>query len=276
MPPGAALPAPPLHRAAQAQRLLAASRRLQLPHPGAGHGDSHGVSSSLQLAERGRDRPRSAEISPSCRQLKMLQLSREYECAKCKFRRSARAAARAVACGRRGFTARAVDRHTVRAELEERHQMSLPAECTASGGTGKPCGGTKSAAPTARERPVRGVASGRDRRPLVASHRFELVDGSEECHDYQEVRIQEQVRAPALVDSARASGRDASREWLARAESGASSSRAHLSGTLVRRTCQVHRLLVGSIPRSITLLLQDGFSAPSGGRRDSRSRVDGR
>jgi len=92
-------------------------------------------------------------------QLKMLQLSREYECAKCKFR------------------------HTVRAELEERHQMSLPAECTASGGTGKPCGGTK----------------------------FELVDGSEECHDYQEVRIQEQV----------------------------------------------HRLLVGSIPRSITLLLQD-------------------
>lgn len=106
--------------------------------------------------------------------------------------------------------------------------------------------------------------------------RFELVDGSEECHDYQEVRIQEQVRAPALADSARASGRDASREWLARAESGASSSPAHLSGTLVRRTCQVHRLLVGSIPRSITLLLQDGFSAPSGGRRDSRSRVDGR
>ena len=109
--------------------------------------------------------------------------------------------------------------------------------------------------------------------------RFELVDGSEECHDYQEVRIQEQVRAPALADSARASGRDASREWLARAESGAlvrHTCQAHLSGTLVRRTCQVHRLLVGSIPRSITLLLQDGFSAPSGGRRDSRSRVDGR
>ena len=69
--------------------------------------------------------------------------------------------------------------------------------------------------------------------------RFELVDGSEECHDYQEVRIQEQVRAPALADSARASGRDASREWLARAESGAlvrHTCQAHLSGALVRCT----------------------------------------
>ena len=137
-------------------------------------------------------------------------------------------------------------RFTLTADLEQRHQMPLPDECPSN--NAKPCRGSK----------------------------FEFVEGTEVCKDYQEVRIQEQVRAPALVDSARASGRDASREWLARAESGASSSPAHSSGALVRRTCQVHRLLVGSIPRSITLLLQDNSSPPSGGRHDSRSRVDGR
>lgn len=91
-------------------------------------------------------------------QLKMLQLEREYECVKCKYRFSC--------C----------------AELEQRHQMTLPSECTHAVGL-KICGGNK----------------------------FELIEGSERCHDYQEIRIQEQV----------------------------------------------HRLMVGSIPRSITVLLQD-------------------
>ena len=91
-------------------------------------------------------------------QLKMLQLEREYECVKCKHR------------------------FICMAELEQRHQMTLPSECTNTVGL-KICGGNK----------------------------FELVEGSERCHDYQEIKIQEQV----------------------------------------------HRLMVGSIPRSITVLLQD-------------------
>jgi DNA helicase MCM9 len=77
-------------------------------------------------------------------QLKMLQVEKEYECAKCRFR------------------------FKCRAELEQRHQMALPSECIHSAGGGlKVCGG----------------------------NRFELVPGSEACHDYQEVRIQEQARS---------------------------------------------------------------------------------
>lgn len=71
---------------------------------------------------------------------------------------------------------------TVSADLEQRYQMPLPPECPSRLGL-KPCGGVK----------------------------FEPREGSEECHDYQEVRIQEQV----------------------------------------------HRLMVGSIPRSISLLLHN-------------------
>ena len=92
-------------------------------------------------------------------QVKMLHLERQYECTRCAVR------------------------FRCYAELEQRHQMTLPPECTADGPGGKVCGGTK----------------------------FELVEGSEKCHDYQELRIQEQV----------------------------------------------HRLSVGSIPRSITVLLLD-------------------
>ncbi|KAL1496295.1 hypothetical protein AB1Y20_016257 [Prymnesium parvum] len=71
---------------------------------------------------------------------------------------------------------------SVEADLEQRYQMTLPPECP-SPLAAKPCNGTK----------------------------FEPIEGSEECHDYQEVRIQEQV----------------------------------------------HRLMVGSIPRSISLLLHN-------------------
>ena len=67
------------------------------------------------------------------------------------------------------------------ADVEQRHVMALPPECPAQ--LARPCHGTK----------------------------FELIEGSEVCRDYQEVRIQEQV----------------------------------------------HRLSVGSIPRSITVVLQD-------------------
>ena len=68
-------------------------------------------------------------------------------------------------------------------DIEQRNQMQLPDVCPSDGLTAKPCTGTK----------------------------FEPVEGTEVCRDYQEVRIQEQV----------------------------------------------HRLTVGSIPRSITLILQD-------------------
>ena len=74
-------------------------------------------------------------------------------------------------------------RFHVEADLEQRHSMTLPPECPSHGLAAKPCSGTK----------------------------FEPIEGSEDCHDYQEVRIQEQV----------------------------------------------HRLMVGSIPRSISLLLQN-------------------
>ena len=93
-------------------------------------------------------------------QTKMLQYKREYECAKC------------------------AHRFTLVADIEQRHQMPLPAECPSQDlNAAKPCHGTK----------------------------FEFREGSEKCRDYQEVRIQEQV----------------------------------------------HRLTIGSIPRSITLILQD-------------------
>ena len=68
-------------------------------------------------------------------------------------------------------------------DIEQRHSMQLPELCPSDGLSAKPCTGNK----------------------------FEPVDGTEVCRDYQEVRIQEQV----------------------------------------------HRLTVGSIPRSITLILQD-------------------
>ena len=71
-------------------------------------------------------------------------------------------------------------RFTLTADLEQRHQMPLPDECPSN--NAKPCRGSK----------------------------FEFVEGTEVCKDYQEVRIQEQI----------------------------------------------HRLTVGSIPRSITLILQ--------------------
>jgi DNA helicase MCM9 len=72
-------------------------------------------------------------------------------------------------------------RFTLTADLEQRHQMPIPDECPSH--NAKPCRGGK----------------------------FEFVEGTEVCKDYQEVRIQEQI----------------------------------------------HRLTVGSIPRSITLILQD-------------------
>ena len=72
-------------------------------------------------------------------------------------------------------------RFTLTADLEQRHLMPLPDECPSN--NAKPCRGSK----------------------------FEFVEGTEVCKDYQEVRIQEQI----------------------------------------------HRLTVGSIPRSITLILQD-------------------
>ena len=72
-------------------------------------------------------------------------------------------------------------RFSLTADLEQRHQMPIPDECPSH--NAKPCRGGK----------------------------FEFVEGTEVCKDYQEVRIQEQI----------------------------------------------HRLTVGSIPRSITLILQD-------------------
>lgn len=57
-------------------------------------------------------------------------------------------------------------RFHVEADIEQRHSMTLPPECPSHGLAAKPCSGTK----------------------------FEPIEGSEDCHDYQEVRIQEQVR----------------------------------------------------------------------------------
>ena len=76
-------------------------------------------------------------------------------------------------------------RFLVESDFEQRNEMKMPLECpSASAGlSARPCNAT----------------------------RFEQIEGSETCRDYQEVRIQEQV----------------------------------------------HRLTVGSIPRSITLVLQD-------------------
>ena len=105
-------------------------------------------------------------------QIKMLQARRDFVCVKCKYRFS------------------------VEADLEQRHQMTLPPECPSHGIAVKPCNGVK----------------------------FEPVEGAEDCHDYQEVRIQEQV----------------------------------------------HRLMVGSIPRSISLLLQNDLVDSAKARRAPR------
>jgi DNA helicase MCM9 len=84
---------------------------------------------------------------------------------------------------RREYTcAKCKHRFFCMADVEQRYVMNLPAECPSGGLSAKPCTGTK----------------------------FDMVEGSQVCRDYQEVRIQEQV----------------------------------------------HRLTVGSIPRSITLVLQ--------------------
>ena len=72
---------------------------------------------------------------------------------------------------------------SVNSNFETRNEMDMPLECPSDGLAAKACGGYK----------------------------FEMVEGSETCRDYQEVRIQEQV----------------------------------------------HKLSVGSIPRSISLALFD-------------------
>ena len=102
---------------------------------------------------------------------------------------------------------------SVDSNFETRNEMDMPLECPSEGLAAKACGGWK----------------------------FEMVEGSETCRDYQEVRIQEQVR----TGCAAATAPDAPPP-----PHGMRSLTPHAS-------TQVHKLSVGSIPRSISLALFD-------------------
>ena len=163
----------------------------------------------------------------------MLQSRREYRCVKCEHR------------------------FTLTADLEQRHQMPIPDECPSH--NAKPCRGGK----------------------------FEFVEGTEVCKDYQEVRARSTGRNPSAAPAPVPVPASASAPAPAPAPAPATAPAPALAlvlvpalvltlrfpqhltlpPTQVRIQEQIHRLTVGSIPRSITLILQDDLV-------DARSHVE--